>query len=361
MELFHASQQWATRPADERFTSVRQLHDVTKAYAEVARTKEVPFRELRADVVNNEVQLVGKLGVPAKLTHWAFGQLAQRANAPASYLRELPPTLAVQNLNHGLAKRQDTQGAENAQLLFHPNGGLLLRAILTENYERIWNYEVCERLLDLESKGWTAGHATYSTTPDRALYASDHDMFAFMMMENQYIEQPIKSARGESAPLYKGLIIGNGEVGDRSLWAMRFFMNGVCGNHIIWGATEVKELRFKHVGSVRERMMTMMVEARSWANESTAEESQRLAKAATTQIAATKEQVLDAIFGKRNVGLTRKAIEGGYDACLPDVDGDPKTVWGMVQGLTRYSQTLPYAEARQDVDRKAGKLMEVNF
>jgi hypothetical protein len=33
----------------------------------------------------------------------------------------------------------------------------------------------------------------------------------------------------------------------------------------------------------------------------------------------------------------------------------------MVQGLTRHSQTMQYADARTDIDRAAGKLMEVDF
>ena len=36
------------------------------------------------------------------------------------------------------------------------------------------------------------------------------------------------------------------------------------------------------------------------------------------------------------------------------LDGiDPRTVWRMVQGLTAYSQTLPFADERDQVDRAA--------
>lgn len=360
MELFHASRQWATRPQDERFQSVKQLYDVTRQYAVIAKEASAPWSDLRVEKVGDDVQLVGRTGVPAQLTHWAFGQLCSRVEAPASYLRELPATLAAQNLNHGLAKRGEGNN-DSARLMFHSNGGLLLRAVTTDKYERFWNYEVAERLLELESRGWEPGHSTYETTADKALYASDHDLFAFMMMPNVTIEQPIKSQRGDSAPLYKGMIFGNSEVGGGSLWAMRFYMNGVCGNHIIWGAGDVVEVRFRHVGTIRDRMYRMYAECRKWANASTQEESERLAKATSKVIAATKEEVLDTIFGKRSVGLSRKVLEAGYDACQPDVDGDPKTVWGMVQGLTRHSQTVPYADQRNQIDKAAGKIMEIAF
>jgi hypothetical protein len=45
----------------------------------------------------------------------------------------------------------------------------------------------------------------------------------------------------------------------------------------------------------------------------------------------------------------------------PDQDGDPNTVWGMVQGVTRYSQSLPHADKRTELDRAAGKLMQIEF
>src|SRR5438309_5691686 len=105
MELFKAHQQWKDRPDDERFPTVQALYDATKAYASDAREKTMPFGDLRTEAIEGDVQLVGKANVPARFTHWSFSQICGRISAPASYLRELPATLAVQNLNHGLAKR----------------------------------------------------------------------------------------------------------------------------------------------------------------------------------------------------------------------------------------------------------------
>ncbi len=46
---------------------------------------------------------------------------------------------------------------------------------------------------------------------------------------------------------------------------------------------------------------------------------------------------------------------------VEDQDGDPKSKWGLVQGITRHSQTLPYADERTALDRAAGKLMAITF
>ena len=359
MEIFKANQQWAKRPADERFPSLKALYDATKAYADSAVEADVAFNSLRAEARDGEIVLVGKENVPAKLTNWAFGQLASRASAPANYLSTLPATLAVQNLNHGL-KQRDGDDDDRANLLLHRNGGMLCRALTTEHYERIWNWEVAERLLDLEAQGWEPARPDWnkSISDFPSLYASDHDMFAFVRLSNQTIQQPTD---GSLPPMYKGLIYWNGEVGDRKIGCMRFLYNGMCGNHIIWGASEVTEFSAAHIGNVREKISSFNVEIKKYAEESTSDVEAKIKSAHKRIIESTKEGVLDYLFGKRSIGLSRKTIEAAYDAVVPEQDGDPRTVWGMVQGLTRHSQTIPYADKRQEVDKASARVLKIAF
>ncbi len=361
MELFHAARQWATRPADEQFNTVQDMHNAAKAYAATAKEVEgVEYSTLRAEAVNNEVMLVGKKNTPAKLTHWAFGQLSTRAEAPASYIRTLPATLAVQNINHGLKRKQEDGACAN--LLFHSNGELICRAVTGEKYERIWNHEVTGRMLDLVAKGWEPARPDIRVKDDNAaLYVSDHDMFGFLRMKNRTIQQPVRSTEGDQQPMYKGLIYGNSEVGAGSIWAMSFLYNEMCGNHIIWGASGVIEFRAKHVGTVRERTQAWATKLIQYADNSMAHDEMQIKRAASTMIAATKDELLDTLFGKRSLGMSRKAIEASYNACIPSQDGDPLTVWGFVQGATRYSQTIKYADQRMVVDRAASKLLDFQF
>lgn len=354
MELFKAHRQWAERPEDERFASIQHLYDATKAYADIAREKVVPYSSLRVEANGNEVNLVGKAGIPASLTHWAFGQLCSKVEAPASYLRNLPPTLAAQNLNHGLAHRAEQN--DTAALLFHSNGSLMLRSILSEQYSRIWNYEVAERLLDMESKGWKPAMPDIrkSLGDFPALYASDHDMFAFVRNNQARIAEP-----GNPEGLQRGVIVENSEVGASALKLTRFLYREMCGNHIIWGASKVLELSVRHVGSARERWNEYSYQLKRYAESSASDEEATIASMKSKVIAQTKDEVLDTLFGKRALAISRKTLEAGYDATLPDVDGSPNTVWGMVQGLTRYSQTIPYADERTKVDRAAGRVLEI--
>lgn len=390
MELFKANSQWSTRPADERFASLEDMHNQCETYARSAGEKEVPVGDIRVEKVGEDIAVIGKMNNPALLTNWAFGQLSNRIGAPASYLRQLPATLASQNLNHGLSKLADKDA--KAQLLFHQNGSLLLRAITSDKYSRIWNWEVTKRLLSLQSQGWEPAKPTSHWGSDTvgqcimcqgsgstadgscqyckgtgkelpALYASDHDMFAFLMMSNCYIPQPVTSSIGSDRPLYKGMIVENSEVGASALKFTRFLFNSMCGNHIIWGASKVVELAIRHVGEFARGRFDSVYEAefRRYADESTDELESAIVRARKCYIAGDKDAVLDKLFGMKSLQLSRKTITAGYEAVIPDQDGDPNTVWGMVQGLTRHSQTLGFADARSDVDKAAGKLLDVEF
>lgn len=378
MELFKAHHQWATRPADQRFSSLQELFDVTKSYASHAGEKLIPVKHLHTDVMGDDLVIQRtqntprkdkRVPQPATLTNWAFKQLCGKIGAPADYLGQLPAGVASKCINVGLDRyNPDGTRSDNFNLLFHVNGHLVCRAMTTEVYERVWNYEVAERLLHLQDKGWEPARPDFNADDNAknqtALYASDHDMFAFVRLRNVTVDQPVKSKWGDKLPLYKGAIYWNSEVGASVLGVMFFYYNAMCGNHIIWGASEVHEIRLKHVGNVVNRFKEFELQLRKYANESVSDE-QRILKAATTKrIAATKEQVLDTLFGMRlkattNLGIARRDLEASYNAVLPEQDGDPRTVWGMAQGITRHSQTVKYMDQRTELDRGAGKLISM--
>lgn len=360
MNLFHASNQWATRPDDEKFRNLTDLYTQTKRYADAAKEAVVPWDTLHIETDTEEYTneknlfLTGSKGKQATLTNWAFGQLCQRAEAPASYLRTLPAKLAATNLNHGLHKRLEST-VKDAKLLFHTNGTLILRALTTEAYERLWNYEVAERLLDLADRyNLEPARSTFRSfdkEENPSLYASDHDMFAFLMTQSREVEDG----------LFRGCIVANSEVGDRSLSLMRFLFREICGNHIIWDVSECAEIRVRHVRKVRDTFHEFAGSVRQYLDSDTKQEHALIQEAKRFKIGGTKEEVLDALFGNRRVGLSKKALAASYEAVNPDEDGDPNTAWGFVQGLTRHSQTIPYADQRTALDRSGRKIIQLAF
>lgn len=354
MEIMKANRQWSTRPEDERFTSIKDLYSATKRYAEQARERDnVSLATLRVENVAGNVELVGRGGVPAGLTHWAFGQLAIKIGAPANYLRTLPSTLAAQNLNHGLAEKAKQNADQTVSLLVHVDEKMMLRAITSDRYERIWNHEVAERLLALEAKGWEPARPDIRVIDNRLpLYASDHDMFAFIRSQQTLTE------KGNGAGLQRGVIVENSEVGASALKLTRFLYREMCGNHIIWGAEQVTELSLRHVGKVRDRLQLWDSEIKKYLDSSSSLDEAKIASAQTRQIAATKADVLDTLFGLKIPGLSRKVLDAGYDANVEQEDGDPRTVWGVVQGITRHSQTIGYADERTVIDKAAGRVLD---
>ncbi len=355
MELFKAHKQWATRPADERFASLEDLYAATRGYAGTAVEADVDWADLRVIPSGEELMLRGDEGDQATLTNWAMKQLCARVGAPSDYLAKLPVELAAQNLNHGLDSR-DQNPSTQASLLLHRNGTYLVRAVTSDRYSRIWNHEVAERLLNLAQLGWEPARpdvrASMGDWP--ALYASDHDMFAMLRSQNASLDV---NPDGE-APTWRGVIAENSEVGAGALKLTRFLYNQMCGNHIIWGASDVLELKVIHVGNLQERVDRWEVALKAYENESASEVEAIIKRAQVTLIADTKEGVLDKLFGIRALNIPRKTLGLGFDAVNAAQDGDPRSVWGMVQGLTRHSQTIPFADERTKLDRAAGRILE---
>lgn len=399
--LYEASQQWANRPDDQRFESLESMYKACKYYADSAITAAgVPVGSLRVEADNGDIKLVGKQNIPAKLTHFSFGQLARVASAPPGYLRTLPATLAAQNLNHGLKQAGQDDGGQNdgqkLQLLFHKNGSLVTRAITSEMYDRVWNHELVAKVMtSLVPEGWRAPPARparegqagtrVATAADilpnqgdfglaikegdliapAGLYASDHDMFIFLVNMGSVIEDNGKL-------LNQGLFLQNSEVGDCGLKLKRFIMDHVCGNHIVWGVSDVCEVNMRHIkGAEVKQGDSLKKFMAKWSVMLTADAmndkvQSDIRKARQFEIAATKDEVIDNLFkfaNARNLTrLSRKALSAAYDLAEQSPRyGAPTTVWGMVNGLTELSQTTGYADDRTEMDTQAGRVMEMAF
>ena len=94
--LSQASKQWATRPAEERFTSLPGMLAMLETQRAITRAAVVSSRKLRAVPLDDNQGLIieGPNGHGYSPTHWSFGQAAQLTGAPAGYLRALPAPLA---------------------------------------------------------------------------------------------------------------------------------------------------------------------------------------------------------------------------------------------------------------------------
>jgi len=368
--LHAAHNQWANRPADETFPSIQELHQFVLEQRNNAATARTPFERIRVEADNGSVKLVGGHGRKALMTNWSFGQLASRIGAPPSYLRQLPATLAAQNLNYGLAAL-NAEGEEEreASLLLDAKTGSV-RAINSDKYSRIWNCHVTDKLVRLvetqpnwklplayDRHGGTRGTPDANGMVPRGAYASDRDMFVFMVDEGRELAVP------GSNPVNRGFFMRNSEVGAASFEITTFIYDYVCGNHYVWGASNVNTIRIRHIGEARPRAFEELAgKVRDYAESSGRLIESQIVKARTLLLGDGKEDVVAKVLGRRIADLPKWRVEDAYDIAEKTPRyGDPRSVWGIVSGLTELAQDATNTDDRTANDRAAGKLLEIAF
>ncbi len=350
--LYDAHRQWAIRPPDERFDSLESLHKAVNS------RRTASHEEVRS-IMNIDIKTVGggELAVnggtpPALLTNWSFGQLCSMTGAPARYLRTLPPELVTLCIRHALVKAD----SECRLLLRQPEGGngmdhLVCSALTGPGYGRIWDSSVVEYLMEaVDGTAWRVPPAhPLDGSQNAGLYASDRDMFAFMVNSEDVIEVG-------NAKLGRGFFCWNSETGAATFGLTTFLYNYVCGNHVVWGAEEVSELRIIHRHKAPERFiqealptLNRFVESRIGANQI----RDTITRAMDTNIGGTLEEVQVRLGPDQ---FTKKELSDAWETGTAEHE-DVTTLWGMVQGLTATARMKVYADQRVDLERRAGKLL----
>ena len=358
--LMQASHQWATRPDDERFTSLDELLAHTKHQRSISRGMALPSRAISAapiadDPTRRGLVVLGPDGAATLPTNWAFGQLASRVGAPAGYLRTLPADLVADALNYGLFKRP----VEDMGVLLRQNGGAELAAVTGPNYGRIWNSDVVEALRNRFGDGVTGdftvpgefGKAVEVTKANTTLYASDRDMFVFLADEKHRIEVPNRR-NGQPGSLARGFFVWNSEVGSKTLGIGTFLFDFVCMNRIVWGAEGYQEVTIRHTISAPDRFVEEVAPAiEAYAHKSTTSITEAVEAARSKRIEPDK---VDEFLRKR---FTRAQAIGIKAAHLADEDRPIETLWDVTVGATAYARGIKYQDDRVDIERIAGKVM----
>jgi len=285
-------------------------------------------------------------------THWGFTQLAQYAGAPSGYLRKLPTELAAINLQWGVEHRPLKS---EALMLAQSNGEHSLRALTSISYGRIWDHQVVEAVEKVNQDDlWVVPAASYAAvnlSPKRAttLYASDRDVFIFLVDPSRPIEVG-------SETLFRGFYVWNSEVGSAVFGICTFLYRYVCDNRIIWGATDVRELRIRHTGGAPDR----------FAYEG-ARYLQRYAEESTSRIVSAVQQARRFRIPKANEkdgvslwlqsrGFPRSIAVAAVNSAVAE-EGQARSLWDIVNGITAYARTVPHTNDRVDLETRAGALM----
>lgn len=353
--LYEASQQWATRPQDQRYETLTALADSVNGRRMVSRSIDLDADriEVKAD---NGLLTVNSTLEPCEPSHWSFGQLSNLVGAPASYLRKLPLPLVTQCLNHGI-KNNVAKEAVKFMTIQRDSGANLLQAVTSTTYGRIWDADCVAAVQRIVERSNGRFHNPPAYSPGGAsprpsgLYASDHDVFMFLIDGGSLLEA------GPRAQLHRGFFCWNSETGARSFGLTTFLFNVVCGNHIVWGAQDVNKLVIRHTsgGPYRfdgEAMPTL----NAYVNASVApiEAAVRKAQELIVAPAGTADEV-EAYLQKAGK-FSRPEMREAHATAVRE-EGEAKTLWQVVQGLSAYARGFDYVDARVDLETRAGKLL----
>ncbi|SYZ71969.1 conserved hypothetical protein [Candidatus Zixiibacteriota bacterium] len=226
-DLFDAHKQWATRPRDERFASLDDLPEFTGNRKRASIEDVRPLRGLKLyGAIGGALTLNGSMQT-SLLTNWAFTQLCQQAAAPSGYLNTLPAEIAAQCLEHGISSNGgDTKILIRKNEILQENKPQnMVSAFTSPSYGRIWDCDTVEAIME---------SIRDSTPPSYGgdncgLYASDRDMFIFLVTD----EKPVEVG---NARFGREFFCWNSETGAATFGLTPFLYNYVCANQIVWGA-----------------------------------------------------------------------------------------------------------------------------
>jgi hypothetical protein len=355
MDMTQLHKQWAERPSDQRFVSMQELHAFNVSKRERSAERGVALDHMRVVPTDAGGMLLRDPQKPnaAFLTHWAFGQLCGHAKAPASYLRSLPAQLAAVPLQWSLEHQR-----EDAKLLLRKTDeGWSVAGITSDSYGRIFDAEMSQAVLDnVDLNVWKIPSASYaSTNPRKAttLYASDRDCFICLVDDQHPIEVP--GTNGVER-LYRGFICRNSEVGAATYVLETFLYRSICDNRNIWGGREVASLKIRHTSG---GPMRFMREAKPtlerYLTAGTEDTVQAIRAAQDREVGRSEKDVVAWLKARGFTGTeSKRAVElaGSEDGL------NPRSLWGVVQGLTAQAHEIPFGDERLDLERRAGKLMD---
>jgi hypothetical protein len=365
------SSEWFSRPADERYLSLSELHTSVRGRAERSRTRTAETAAIRVAANPDDAERLALIlpdeEVPLVPTHWSFGQLTTMVGAPSTYLRQIPAPLAAINLQYGLTSHR----AELIKTLEVEGGRLELRAVTGPDYGRIYDHELVAAVQRIAGNGtgdtrwkvpgvldWSTGvynprvDITKNTT---TLYASDRDVFLFLVDDLNPIEAG-KLPDGSPDLYFRGFYCWNSEVGAKTLGIASFYLRAVCQNRNLWGVEDFEEITIRHSKYAASRFAHEAAPALTRFANSSPMPFVNGIKAARERIVARTDDDRTEFLRKRGFGKseTAKIIE----KVLAEEGRKPESVFDFVQGITAVARDKPHQDARLDFEARAKKLLD---
>ena len=375
------SSQWFSRPDDQKFLTLDDMlaHKKVDAQRMTSRTVDThkvkiigDFDEANPSRGNIFVEYTDEnkqehYNAP---TNWSFGQLSQLAGAPAGYLKDLPAPLAADCIQWGL---KYNRSKDLIKVYGNQANGGELRAATGPDYGRIFDWEILDPIKNLidESGGrWKVpgmmvgsrnGLAVYDpevpvSMETTTLFASDRDVFVFLVDDRNPIEVG-KLPNGEPDLMFRGFYAWNSETGSKTAGIAAMYLRGVCMNRNLWGVENFEEIKIRHTKFAPDRFaMEARPALQSFANGSTHSFIEGVQAAKDARIAKDDEERLD--FLTKRAGLSGRMAKAASARHFKEEGRPVETVWDAAQAITAIARDVPHQDARIQVERKAGALLD---
>jgi len=376
------SSQWFNRPDDQKFLSLDNMLSFKKKDASLMTSRTVDTHKIKivgdfdeANPSRGDISIEYQddnrrehLNTP---TNWSFGQLSQLAGAPAGYLKDLPAPIAAECIQWGL---RYNRGKELVKVYGAQNEGGELRAATGPDYGRIFDWEILEPIKNLvEDSGgrWKIpgmmtgsnnGMAVYDpetpvTLDTTTLFASDRDVFVFLVDDRNPIEVG-KLANGEPDLMFRGFYAWNSETGSKTAGIAAMYLRGVCMNRNLWGVENFHEIKIRHTKFAPDRFaMEARPALQSFANGSTYSFVEGVKAAKDAIVARDDDDRLE--FLTKRAGLSGRMAKAAAARHLKEEGRPVASVWDAAQAITAIARDVPHQDARIEVERKAGRLLDL--
>lgn len=207
---------------------------------------------------------------------------------------------------------------------------------------------------------WAGAGVTYNpvvdiTKENTTLYASDRDIFLFLVDDMHPIEVG-KLDNGDPDLLFRGFYVWNSEVGDKTFGLATMYMRGVCQNRNLWGIEGFSEVTFKHTAGAPDRFLSEAAPSlASFANGDSTKLITGVKAAKDAIVSKTTDERIEFLQG---FGFSAKSAGILLGISEAEEGKPPSSLWDHAQAVSAMARRQDLQENRLAMEGIAGKMLD---
>jgi hypothetical protein len=156
--------------------------------------------------------------------------------------------------------------------------------------------------------------------------------------------------------MHRGFFVWNSEVGEATLGIQTFMFRYVCGNHMVWQPENVRALKIRHTSAAPEKFVREATpKLREFVNLSTDSYRSAILAAKAFKTPSDKDEAARFLQAQGFTGgEAKRAI-----AAAEREEGGYSNLWLLLNGLTATARDMAYVDARVDLEKRAGRLLDL--